>query len=97
MTLVELLMNSLLGRLVDANQVVRMLCIRGLGNVASVGAEQVGLLPGMCVFDGSVTAKVVKIIYSHFWLTIYSHFWLTFSGAEVLNDCPISDDGWYGR
>ncbi|XP_064639982.1 maestro heat-like repeat-containing protein family member 1 isoform X2 [Lineus longissimus] len=41
MTLVELLMNSLLGRLVDANQVVRMLCIRGLGNVASVGAEQV--------------------------------------------------------
>ncbi|CAH1780505.1 unnamed protein product, partial [Owenia fusiformis] len=41
MTLVELLMNSLLGRLVDTNHVVRMLCIRGLGNIASLGHQQV--------------------------------------------------------
>ena len=41
--LVELVMNSLLGRLVDSSHIVRMLCIRGLGNIASVGREQVGL------------------------------------------------------
>ncbi|XP_074645058.1 maestro heat-like repeat-containing protein family member 1 [Tubulanus polymorphus] len=41
MTLVELLVNSLLGRLVDNNYVVRKMCIRGMGNVASVGSEQV--------------------------------------------------------
>ncbi|XP_013392835.1 maestro heat-like repeat-containing protein family member 1 isoform X1 [Lingula anatina] len=41
LTLVELLMNSLLGRLVDSNHKVRMVCIRGLGNVSSVGSEQV--------------------------------------------------------
>ncbi|XP_046558810.1 LOW QUALITY PROTEIN: maestro heat-like repeat-containing protein family member 1 [Haliotis rubra] len=40
-TLVELIMNSLLGRLVDSSHVVRMLCIRGLSNVASVGKDQV--------------------------------------------------------
>ena len=41
MTQVELLMNSLLGRLIDTSHVVRMLCVRGLGNIASIGGEQV--------------------------------------------------------
>ncbi|XP_077982268.1 maestro heat-like repeat-containing protein family member 1 [Glandiceps talaboti] len=40
-SLVEMLMNNLLGRLVDSSMVVRMLCIRGLGNIASVGSLQV--------------------------------------------------------
>nr|XP_022339324.1 maestro heat-like repeat-containing protein family member 1 isoform X2 [Crassostrea virginica] len=39
--LVELVMNSLLGRLVDSSHKVRMLCIRGLGNIASVSSELV--------------------------------------------------------
>ncbi|CAH1269548.1 MROH1 [Branchiostoma lanceolatum] len=39
--LVELLVNSMLGRLVDESHIVRMLCIRGLGNIASVGDGQV--------------------------------------------------------
>ncbi|ESO87809.1 hypothetical protein LOTGIDRAFT_234834 [Lottia gigantea] len=39
--LVELIMNSLLGRLVDSSHIVRMYCIRGLGNIASVGKDQV--------------------------------------------------------
>ncbi|ELT91566.1 hypothetical protein CAPTEDRAFT_173785 [Capitella teleta] len=38
--LVDLLVNGLLARLVDSNHRVRMLCIRGLGNVASAGSEQ---------------------------------------------------------
>ncbi|XP_077869460.1 maestro heat-like repeat-containing protein family member 1 [Saccoglossus kowalevskii] len=41
MSLVEMLMNNLLGRLVDSSLIVRMFCIRGLGNIASVGSEQV--------------------------------------------------------
>ncbi|GFS16071.1 maestro heat-like repeat family member 1 [Elysia marginata] len=41
MDLVQLIMNSLLGRLVDDSHIVRMLCVRGLGNIASVGKEQV--------------------------------------------------------
>ncbi|XP_047135268.1 maestro heat-like repeat-containing protein family member 1 isoform X1 [Hydra vulgaris] len=40
MQLVELLMNSLLSKLVDPSHVVRKLCIRGLGNVASVGGQK---------------------------------------------------------
>ena len=39
--LVELVMNSLLGRLVDTSHVVRQMCIRGLGNIASIGKTQV--------------------------------------------------------
>lgn len=39
--LIELVMNSLLGRLVDSSHVVRQMCIRGLGNVASIGKKQV--------------------------------------------------------
>ncbi|XP_041376876.1 maestro heat-like repeat-containing protein family member 1 [Gigantopelta aegis] len=39
--LVELIMNGLLGRLVDSSHIVRMLCVRGLGNIASVGKDQV--------------------------------------------------------
>ena len=42
MALVEMLVNGLLGRLVDNSHIVRKLCIRGLGNVASNGPEQVG-------------------------------------------------------
>ena len=41
MALVEMLVNGLLGRLVDNSHVVRKLCIRGLGNVASNGPKQV--------------------------------------------------------
>ncbi|XP_052229832.1 maestro heat-like repeat-containing protein family member 1 isoform X3 [Dreissena polymorpha] len=40
-TLVELVMNSLLGRLVDQSHIVRQMCIRGLGNVARIGKAQV--------------------------------------------------------
>ena len=38
---VEILMNSLLGRLVDSSHVVRKFCIRGLGNISSVEDSQV--------------------------------------------------------
>ena len=38
--LVELLINSLLSKLVDPCHVVRQYCIRGLGNVASVGGQK---------------------------------------------------------
>ncbi|XP_071959367.1 maestro heat-like repeat-containing protein family member 1 [Antedon mediterranea] len=41
MSMVEMIVNNLLGRLVDANHIVRMLCIRGLGNIASAGEDQV--------------------------------------------------------
>ncbi|XP_033117617.1 maestro heat-like repeat-containing protein family member 1 isoform X2 [Anneissia japonica] len=41
MSMVEMIVNNLLGRLVDANHIVRMLCIRGLGNIASTGEDQV--------------------------------------------------------
>lgn len=37
---VEVLMNSLLGRLVDTSHVVRKFCIRGLGNISSVEDSQ---------------------------------------------------------
>ena len=33
-------MNSLLAKLVDPSHVVRKLCIRGLGNVSSVGGQK---------------------------------------------------------
>ena len=39
--LAELLMNSLLGRQVDSNYVVRMYSIRGLGNMADIEGNQV--------------------------------------------------------
>lgn len=39
--MIEMVMNSLLGRLVDSSHQVRMLCIRGLGNVASNEKQQV--------------------------------------------------------
>lgn len=38
---VEILMNSLLSRLVDTSHVVRKFCIRGLGNISSVEDSQV--------------------------------------------------------
>ena len=38
--MIEMVMNSLLGRLVDSSHQVRMLCIRGLGNVASNEKQQ---------------------------------------------------------
>lgn len=34
-------MNSLLSKLVDHSQQVRMLCIRGLGNMVSIGAQKI--------------------------------------------------------
>ena len=39
--LVELLMNSMLSKLVDPCHLVRRLCIKGLGNVSSVGGQKV--------------------------------------------------------
>lgn len=39
--LVDTLMNSLLTKLIDTCTRVRTLCIRGLGNMASLGAEPV--------------------------------------------------------
>ncbi len=48
--LAEQIMNNLLGRQVDANYVVRMYCIRGLGNMASINETQVG--GGVCVGVG---------------------------------------------
>lgn len=39
--LVEMLVNNLLGRMVDSDLTVRMLCIRGLGNISSAGPAQV--------------------------------------------------------
>jgi hypothetical protein len=39
--LAEQIMNNLLGRQVDSNYVVRMYCIRGLGNMADIGGNQV--------------------------------------------------------
>ena len=41
MSVVEILMNSLLSRLVDSSHVVRKFCIRGLGNISSVEDSQV--------------------------------------------------------
>jgi len=43
MSLVEMLVNNLLGRMVDLDMTVRMLCIRGLGNISSAGPAQVNL------------------------------------------------------
>lgn len=39
--LAEQIMNNLLGRQVDSNYVVRMYCIRGLGNMADIGETKV--------------------------------------------------------
>jgi hypothetical protein len=41
--LVELLMNNLLSRLIDPCTSVRTLCIRGLGNISSLGSDEVSL------------------------------------------------------
>ena len=43
-SLAEQIMNNLLGRQVDNNYVVRMYCIRGLGNMADIGGSQVPML-----------------------------------------------------
>lgn len=37
-------MNNLLGRQVDSNYVVRMYCIRGLGNMADIGETKVNII-----------------------------------------------------
>ncbi len=47
-SLAEQIMNNLLGRQVDANYVVRMYCIRGLGNMASINETQVIETTGSC-------------------------------------------------
>lgn len=39
--LAEQIMNNLLGRQVDSNYMVRMYCIRGLGNMADIGENKV--------------------------------------------------------
>jgi hypothetical protein len=38
---VEQLMNSLLSKLIDTHTPVRTLCIKGLGNISSLGKEEV--------------------------------------------------------
>lgn len=43
-TLAEQIMNNLLGRQVDSNYMVRMYCIRGLGNMADIGENKVSYL-----------------------------------------------------
>ena len=48
-------MNSLLGRLIDQSHIVRMLCIRGLGNVSELGSDQVGV--AACQRDHSLHTK----------------------------------------
>jgi len=40
-SLVEMLVNNLLGRMVDSELTVRMLCVRGLGNISTAGPAQV--------------------------------------------------------
>lgn len=40
---VEQLMNNLLSKLIDTHTPVRTLCIRGLGNISSLGKEEVNL------------------------------------------------------
>lgn len=50
-SLIELVMNSLLGRLVDSSHVVRQMCIRGLGNIASIGKAQVFNIQTVCAYD----------------------------------------------
>ena len=42
-SLAEQIMNNLLGRQVDSNYVVRMYCIRGLGNMADIGETKVNI------------------------------------------------------
>ena len=41
MTLVEVLVGSLMGRLVDTCLAVRQLCVKGLGNIADTNLEMV--------------------------------------------------------
>ncbi|XP_071811966.1 maestro heat-like repeat-containing protein family member 1 isoform X2 [Apostichopus japonicus] len=41
LTQVEVIMNNLLGRMVDSSHEVRMLCVRGLGNISSLGSSLV--------------------------------------------------------
>lgn len=48
--LAEQIMNNLLGRQVDSNYVVRMYCIRGLGNMADIGGSQVHTCMGMYMY-----------------------------------------------
>ena len=45
LALVDMLINNLLGWLVDTSSVVRKLCIRGLGNIASLGPQLVSSMP----------------------------------------------------
>ena len=40
-SLAEQIMHNLLGRQVDSSYMVRMYCIRGLGNMAAIGGAQV--------------------------------------------------------
>ena len=51
--LAEQIMNNMLGRQVDANYMVRMYCIRGLGNMADIGGNQVYSLPCFSFFFAS--------------------------------------------
>ena len=46
-------MNNLLGRQVDNNYVVRMYCIRGLGNMADIGGSQVSRFRLILIGKGS--------------------------------------------
>ena len=76
--LAEQIMNNLLGRQVDANYVVRMYCIRGLGNMSSINETQVrergvggGEGPGNLVKYDNLATFFVSIIKGSTALTIY--------------------------
>lgn len=43
LALVDVLVRSLMGRLVDSCMLVRMLCVKGLGNIADTGTEMVSV------------------------------------------------------
>ena len=53
-TLVDMLVSCLLGWMVDPSRLVRRLCVRGLGNVASLGDLQVSLSAGEKAFSEKI-------------------------------------------
>lgn len=67
-------MNNLLGRQVDSNYVVRMYCIRGLGNMADIGENKV-----------KKTAKKQRAI-----ITNTPHLILGFSVFNHYFECHVS-------
>ena len=67
-SLAEQIMNYLLGRQVDSNYMVRIYCIRGLGNMASIGGNQVCMctcwLHGL-IIPTSGFFQDIQVLYDH--------------------------------